>query len=174
MSKINLILIGVAFLSFTALGIAFASEAILGLEPCRLCIYQRWPFALGILLGLVGFFLSYKRIILGITSINFFVNSSIAFYHTGVEQKWWVSHFEGCAVFFPEDTKEQSFFENLMSTPMARCDEIPWQDPIFGFSMANYNILLCFGIGLICLTSIFYVKPESDLEDHSSESSVSQ
>ncbi len=147
----NKILIFIAVISFTALAAAFASEAFLGLEPCRLCIYQRWPFAIGLLLGIAGAFLPFKRSILGILSLNFFANSGIAFYHTGVEQKWWASAVEGCSVFFAEALEGQSILDNIMSTPMARCEDIPWKDPVLGLSMANYNIILCFGLAVVCL-----------------------
>lgn len=147
----NKILIFIAAMSIAALAAAFASEAFLGLEPCRLCIYQRWPFAIGIPLSIIGLFLSFKRSILGVLSLNFLVNSGIAFYHTGVEQKWWVSAVEGCAVIFPEPAEGQSILDNIMSTPMAKCEDIPWQDPIIGLSMANYNIGFCFGLAVICL-----------------------
>lgn len=163
----NQILILIAFLSIGALGTAFASEAFLGLEPCRLCIYQRWLFAIAVVLGTVGAFLPFKRSILGFLSLNFLANSGIAFYHTGVEQKWWESAVEGCAVIFTEPVEGQSILENIMSTPMARCEDIPWQDPLFGFSMANYNIVFCFTLAVICLAGAVQKR-------QSSESSVSQ
>ncbi len=163
---LNQILLFIAIISTGALAAAFASEAFLGLEPCRLCIYQRWPFAIAVLLGGTALFLPFKRSILGFLSLNFLVNSGIAFYHTGVEQKWWESAVEGCAVIFNEPAPGQSILENIMSTPMARCEDIPWQDPIIGLSMANYNIILCFGLAVVCLVGA--VKRQS------SDNSVSQ
>lgn len=153
-SFIFLAIVGVCIFSLAA---AMSSEVFLGLEPCVLCIYQRWPFAIGVALGTIGFLMRKKiravQAILSVMALNFFVNSGIALYHTGVEQKWWASKVEGCAVplFDAPDTSRQSLLENLMSTPIADCSKIPWQDPIFGLSMANYNVILCFGIAVICL-----------------------
>ncbi len=147
----------IAFISFTALTMAFISEAFLGLEPCILCIYQRWPFAIGIFFGLLGILKRKKpkavTALLTFSSINFFVNSGIAAYHTGVEQKWW-GGLDTCKVIFEEDKAEQSILENIMSAPMASCSDIPWQDPILNLSMANYNIILCFGLAVFCLLSV--------------------
>lgn len=144
----------IAFISFSALAAAFGSEAFLGLEPCPLCIYQRYPFAIGLMLGLIGLGLRHKhaiaRALLGLCSVNFLVNSGIAFYHTGVEQEWWVSKVDGCAVTFMDDSSHQSILENIMSAPMGDCSEIPWQDPVLGLSMANYNVLLCFALFIFC------------------------
>lgn len=153
----------IALISFIALSAALISEAFFGLEPCNLCIYQRYPFAFGLVIGLIGIALrerhSVVRAFLGISSLNFLVNSGIAAYHTGVEQKWWDSALEGCKVpLFFDDTSDQSILENLMSAPAASCSDIQWTDPILGLSMANYNIALCLGLFAFCGLSALMVK----------------
>lgn len=140
-------------ISSMALAAALFSEVALGLEPCILCIYQRIPYAVVIVLALTALFLrrrpSAVHALLTLSGLAFLINSAIAFYHTGVEQRWWASAVEGCAVpGFGEDP--QSILENILSAPTARCDEIPWVDPILGLSMANYNIVVCLGLSLIC------------------------
>lgn len=147
---------GIALLSVFALAAALYSEVALGLEPCILCIYQRFPFVIGAVFGVLGLILRGKPramvALLNLTGLNFLINSGIALYHTGVEQKWWMSAVEGCAVpNFSDDP--QSILENILSAPTARCDEIPWQDPLIGLSMANYNVILCFGIFAVCVLS---------------------
>ena len=148
---------GIAGVSLFSLTAALFSEVALGLEPCILCIYQRIPFVIGVLLGIAGLFLRNKpaalNALIGFLGLTFLVNSGIALYHTGVEQKWWVSAVEGCSV--PSFSDEpQSMLENILSAPTANCAEIPWQDPILGLSMANYNVLLCFGIFAACVLSV--------------------
>lgn len=150
---------GITFVSIFALAAALYSEVALDLEPCILCIYQRIPFVIGALLGIVGLLMRKKAFVvdaqLGVLSVNFLVNSGIAFYHTGVEQKWWVSAVEGCTVPNFGDGEPQSILEDILSAPTAACSEIPWQDPIIGLSMANYNVILCFGIAVVCALSLF-------------------
>ena len=155
---------GIAGVSVFALAAALYSEVALDLQPCILCIYQRIPFLIGGVLGIVGLFLRNKPqvvdALLGVLGVNFLVNSVIATYHTGVEQKWWASAVEGCKVNFeslsaPTDAKNtQGILEDILSAPTADCSKIPWQDPLLGLSMANYNILLCFGIFVACVLSI--------------------
>ena len=167
LSNTKLVFPLIALTSFVALASAFIAEGLLELEPCILCIYQRYPFAIGLALGLVGLALRIRlravRAILAITSINFLVNSAIAFYHTGVEQHWWKSAVEGCAVPLFEDNSKKSILENIMSAPLGDCSKIPWQDPIIGLSMANYNIVLCLLLAVFCGLSALYAKqcPES-------------
>jgi disulfide bond formation protein DsbB len=146
--------------SFSLLAALFA-EVYLGLEPCRLCIYQRWPFFITALLSLLGLLMqNHPKIVTGALSLSggaLFINSGIALYHSGVERHWWKSAVDGCAV--PNLSGEpQTILENIMSAPTARCDEIPWADPLLGLSMANYNVALCLGLAALCALSIFYRK----------------
>lgn len=156
---------GAVFLiSAIALASAFIAEVIFELEPCILCVYQRIPFVIGLALGLTGLILEYKpyngKLLLPVLSLNFFINALIAFYHTGVERHWWRSAVEGCAA--PNfDTSPQSILENIMSAPSARCDEIPWADPILGLSMANYNVVLCLGLSIACLASFVFLRSQT-------------
>lgn len=135
-----------------SLGMAFAAEAFFGLEPCRLCVTQRYPFAIGAAGSLLGLILrkggaTFHAGLSGVLSLNFLANAGIAFYHTGVERKWWPSD-ELCRL--PPIKDGQSFIENILSAPMGRCDEIPWADPLLGLSMANYNVVLCLGLAVLC------------------------
>lgn len=149
----------ILFISVTALTAAFSSELFLKLEPCILCIYQRYPYAFAIFLSLIGIFtrrqLKFTIALLSLTGLNFLINSSIAFYHSGIERNWWKSFSESCTI-FEFDTSKQTLLENILSTPMGRCDKIPWQDPLFGLSMANYNVVLCFGLSIICAYGAFH------------------
>ena len=159
----------IALISFISLAAAFIAEGFFGLEPCNLCIYQRYPFVIGIALGLIGMGLRNKKTIscalLGALGLNFLINSGIAFHHSGVEQKWWKSALEGCAVPIFDDNNGKTLLENLMSAPMASCEDIQWQDPILGLSMANYNIALCFGLFLLCVVSaVMIIKRQKPLK----------
>lgn len=166
LSRPELIFGVISTISIVALAAAFGSEAFLGLEPCVLCIYQRYPYAIVMMLSAIGYGMR-NRVkaavsLLSLCSVTFAVNSAIAFYHTGVERKWWESHSESCTIFHFEN-KGQSVLENIMSTPMGRCDEIPWQDPFIGLSMANYNVALCLLLAVICAAAAITIarKPIS-------------
>jgi len=152
----------IGLISVFALIAALTSEVVYGLEPCIMCIYQRIPFVLVALFTLIGLVLRKKEgvsiAMIGASGFAFLINSIVAFYHTGIEQKWWVSAVEGCKVPNFDTLKPQSMLENILSAPTARCDEIPWSDPILNLSMANYNIILCFGLFSLCVTCLFFNK----------------
>ena len=148
-------------ISFSALAAAFIAEGLLGLEPCRLCIIQRYPFAFGVFCGLIGLAVHQKRKtsigLIILCGVGYVFNSAVALYHTGVEQHWWKSTVSGCEVTFDDSDSNKSILENIMSAPMGDCSQIPWQDPILGLSMANWNIPFCFGLFAFCLLAAFSI-----------------
>ena len=85
--KYNLILTIVFFLIILSLISAFIIEYGLGHEPCKLCIYQRYPYFISILL-LTSIFVLKKniKIHLIVLSIVSLLGAIIAFYHFGIEQ----------------------------------------------------------------------------------------
>ncbi len=142
-----------ALFSALSLIMAFIAQYVFDLQPCNLCIIQRWPFVIVIALGLIGFFLSGNNkiamSIMSLIGITFISNSVIAFYHSGVEHKWWKSFLEGCNVPKLEGSADEILAKIQGITKAVRCDDIPWADPIFGLSMANYNVAFCLGLGIL-------------------------
>lgn len=165
-------------ISIVAVGLAMASEIFLGLEPCVMCIYQRWGFVIAAVFALIGWILHAKKptsapVFSILAGLAFLGNSALALYHSGVEQKWWVSAVEGCAVPSFDNSSAQSWLDNIMAAPSKPCDEIAWKDPIFGLTMANYNIALCLGMFLICMMAAMLIRKNQNTA-YISSSSVSQ
>lgn len=151
--------LGIIALSVAALASVFIGQYAFGLHPCHLCIYQRWPFAVTILLGLIGAMSAHlARSMIGLSAIAFFVNAGIALFHSGVERKWWAG-LEGCSTPDMSGSIEE-LMARIEATAVTRCDEIAWE--LFGLSLANYNVLLCAGAGITCLLYLsFRRRPES-------------
>ncbi len=151
-------LIAFAAISALALAGAYISQYGFGLQPCTLCHYQRVPYFIVIALGIAGIALDGKvpkigRTCLGLTAGAFALNAVIAFYHSGVERHWWKSFLEGCAV--PDMEGDiTDVLARIAATPAARCDEIPWTDPVLGLSMANYNVMACLVLTIAALYAL--------------------
>ncbi len=147
-----------ATLAALALATALVSQYAYGLQPCVLCIYQRIPYGIVIALGILGIALGgktpkYGPLFLGLTAATFAANAIIAFYHSGVERHWWKSFLEGCTV--PDMQGDiTDVLARIAATPAARCDEIPWTDPVFGLSMANYNVMVCLALAMAALYAL--------------------
>lgn len=149
------ILISVLSISAIALAGALTAQFAFELEPCILCLYQRIPFVLCIIAALIGLaFKPARSAAIGFCALAFMTNAGLAFYHVGVEQRWWVSAFEACAVpdsFLNPEAQTESLLDQLLKTPSVPCTQIAWTDPVFGASMAVYNVLLCAGMAVFCL-----------------------
>ena len=87
-----------------------------------------------------------------ICGLAFLAGGALAFHHVGVEQRRWVSIFEECAA--PFDIAGSTDLMNLIeAAPAVRCEDIPWQDPILGISMAGYNAIISPIAGIISLVA---------------------
>lgn len=119
----------------------FAMEHIGGLAPCDLCLLQRWPHGVVVLLG--GMALvpavseSGRCLLLWLCALAFAVTAGIGLYHVGVEQ----GIFAGpttCSGGITGDSVEE-LRRKLMAAPIIRCDEVAWS--LFGISLAGYNVI---------------------------------
>lgn len=135
---------------------AYVAENFFGVQPCILCIYQRIPYALAVFLAIGALMLRHNdkmaRCLLGITAVTFFANMGIAIFHSGVELHWWAGTDE-CGVNPLVVKTAAALREALLKTPTVNCDEINFT--FLGFTMANWNILASFGLGLFALLASF-------------------
>ncbi len=144
--KTNPVLIA-GLVSVIALTTAFIAQYIFALEPCILCIYERYPYGVLIILMIIALLKNnltpILTIIAGLTAL---FNAGLSFFHVGVEQKWWAGT-DSCGTKMPEiGATIDEIRAMIMNAPTARCDEIPFE--LFGISMAGYNGLLCLGLAL--------------------------
>lgn len=139
-----------------SLAFAYSAENFFGIAPCELCLYQRVPYAVVIALALLALLIRKNdkkaRCLLGLCAVAFFVNMGIAFYHSGVELHWWGGT-DDCAANPLLATDPALVREALMNTPVVRCDQINFT--FLGFTMANWNVLASFALGLFALLASF-------------------
>jgi disulfide bond formation protein DsbB len=134
------------------LATAFFSQYVQGNDPCILCLYQRIPFAIVIVLGLIGLVRPAFAPVLGILGgIAFMAGMSVAFYHVGVEQHWWASA-ASCGGGLPEVTSLADFQKQLTVKPEKSCDSIDWT--LFGISMATYNVGFSFVLAVLMFVGV--------------------
>ena len=138
-----------------ALSSAYTAQYAFGLEPCILCLYQRVPYAIVGLLGIVGYLVSgdaARRWVTALAALSFAIGAGLAFYHIGVEQHWWASAAScgGGDVSGAKVTVDQ-FKALLQQKPEKTCDEIDWT--LFGISMAKYNAVASSGLAVIALVA---------------------
>ena len=142
-----------------ALGTALASQYWGGLNPCVLCIYQRYAYGAALAFAVLALLLAAKagarKLALIATGLSFAGGSALAVFHVGVEQKWWRGTAECHAPSLPENATVEQLREILLNQAFAPCDKIPWE--LFGVSMAGYNILACAILAALSFWAAFAV-----------------
>ena len=126
---------------------AFLIEYELGHKPCKLCIYQRIPYFVAILLILkVLLTTNYQKIALFILALTFLTSSSLAFYHFGIEQGFFNESLICMAENPTEVLSKEKLLKLLESNPIS-CKDVSFV--MFGFSLAAINTIFSIILSVI-------------------------
>lgn len=148
-------LAGLALLGSAAVLLgAFAFQYLGGMQPCTLCIWQRWPHGAAILIGVVALFVP-SRMLMVLGAVAVLTSAAIAGFHVGVEQGWW----QGLATCSAGSITGLSV-DDLLNPDVAvaapvRCDAIAWS--MWGISMAGWN-----GIVSVFLAAVWIAAARAD------------
>ena len=126
-----------------------------GLMPCSLCLWQRWPHIIIVLLAVIARFVRMPRLVLTAIVLTAATSVILAAYHAGVEWQLW-SGPGGCTASSTNSGDLTSLTESLLATPVVRCDEVAWS--FLGLSMAGWNSLFSLDICLIALICLLQGK----------------
>ena len=128
------------FISLISLISAFYIEYVLGYQPCNLCLIQRVPYGLCIILLILNYFhrKDEKFIILLLTLI-FSFSFLVSFYHFGIEQGF----FNESAVCTMKNISDIISKEELLKQLQLKtisCKDVTFR--LFGFSLTTLNIII--------------------------------
>lgn len=156
--KNNFVLIVIFLLLIISIISAFVIEYGLGHKPCKLCLYQRYPYYISILLLMSIFVLKKNiRVHFLFLSIVFFLGAVIAFYHFGIEQGF----FEESAVCETKNLNQVLSKEDLLK--QLKQNTISCKDVTFrflGLSLASINTI--FSLILSCIFFLKFKKYENN------------
>ena len=119
---------------------AYFIEYALGHQPCNLCLIERIPYGLAIVLIILNHILiKNKRFIILLLILVFSFSLIISFYHFGIEQ----GIFEESAVCGLKDASNIVSKEELLKQLQIKnvsCKDVTFR--IFGFSLTSLNIII--------------------------------
>ena len=96
----------------------------LGHEPCKLCLYQRIPYFLSILLIIkILFIKKYEKITLLILFLVFMSSAALAFYHFGIEQGFFNESLACTAPDLSQTLSKEQILEQLKQNNISSKDE---------------------------------------------------
>ena len=138
--------------SFISLISAYFIEYVLGYQPCNLCLIERIPYGLSIILIITILILKKNQKFLVLLLILTFIFSlAISFYHYGIEQGF----FQESSVCGVRDFNENITKEDLLrqlNEITVSCKDVTFR--ILGLSLTSINIVISL-IFIITLLKIF-------------------
>ena len=133
---LNLIL----FVSFVALLSAFFIEYVLGHQPCNLCILERIPYVIAIVIILLNYkFSQFEKIFLVLLAIVFLTATILSVYHFGIEQGFIEESLVCDLKNGSEATSKEEILKQLQEQKVS-CKDVTFK--IFGLSLTTYNIVI--------------------------------
>ena len=151
-SKNELYLKIILIISFTALIFAYFVEHILGHQPCNLCIIERIPYWISIILIAIIFIIKKNQKFLTLLLILTFAFSFIiSFYHYGIEQGFFDESTVCNAKNFTENITKEDLLKELSKKTIS-CKDVTFR--FFGFSLTSINVVLSL-LFIITLIKIF-------------------
>ncbi|WP_420587036.1 disulfide bond formation protein B [Ruegeria sp.] len=147
--KSTLVLIAAGGSAALLLG-AWGFQYLGGLAPCKMCIWQRYPHGAAVVIGAMALALPRVNLLPLLGALAALATAAIGVFHTGVEWAWWEGP-TSCTSGDIGGLSTQELMDQIMSAPLVRCDDIPWQ--MFGLSMAGWNAVLSGVLVLVWLAA---------------------
>ena len=138
-----------SILVFTSLVLvsAFIIEHQLGHEPCKLCLYERIPYFLSMLLIIkILFIKKYERVTLFILFLIFISSTTLAFYHFGIEEGFFNESL-ACTTGDLSKTLSKEELLELLKQHSISCKDVSFR--ILGLSLAAINTIFSLVLSVI-------------------------
>ncbi len=126
--------------SLAVVGTALLSQYVGGLQPCELCLYERWPYytiVVVMLLASASGAASVVRAALALSLLIFLGSSGLAAYHVGVEQHW-IAGPTACTGDLGQASSPDALMAALQGRQPVQCDVVQWS--FHGVSLAGLNL----------------------------------
>ena len=140
-------------ISIVALVSAFFIEHILGHQPCNLCILERIPYLITIIIILLNYkFVHLEKYFILLLILIFLAATILSLYHFGIEQGLVKESLvcdlkNGSNLLLKEDILKQ------LQQKSVSCQDVTFK--IFGLSLTTYNIIISLIISIITTKMYF-------------------
>ena len=119
----------------------------LGHDPCKLCLYERIPYFLSMLLIIkIIFIKKYERVILLILFLVFMSSTALAFYHFGIEQGFFNESLACTTGDLSKTLSKEELLEQLKQNSIS-CKDVNFR--ILGLSLAAINTIFSLILSVI-------------------------
>ena len=128
------------FISLISIASALFIEHILGHNPCNLCLIQRIPYGLSIILITLNYFLRKdEQFIIMLLILIFSFSFIISFYHFGIEQGFFKESVV-CGLKNTADIISKEEILKQLQVKTISCKDVTFR--VFGFSLTTFNMII--------------------------------
>ena len=145
----------VALICIFSLLSAVYIEKVLGVIPCKLCMYQRLPYMIAIFFCFLGYNYYKNLLWMFFLTITFFSSLMLAGYHVGIENGLF-AEFSGCTTDNLNLVDKKKLLESLNQI-IPNCKDVTFK--LFGLSLATINLFISL---IILIISIVLIKNEKN------------
>jgi disulfide bond formation protein DsbB len=143
-------------LSGGALAFAYMSQYLWGSIPCELCLLQRYPYMVVIVVALLGL---WQKQFAGVRNViiiaGFMLTAGIAAYHVGVEQGL-IDAPESCTAASAIGASLEELKAAILNAPKVSCKDVGAS--FAGISMAGWNMV--YGIISAIIIGVLWRKQQ--------------
>ena len=137
----RLILNSILAFSFSSLALAYFIQYILGHEPCNLCLIERIPYLVSlILISLIFMINKFQKLIAGVVLLFFIFGSVVSIYHVGIEQGFFNESLVCDLGSSNEDMSKEDLLKKLQNKTPISCKDVTFR--FFGLSLATINTVI--------------------------------
>ena len=145
--------LGIFLISLLSLIIALYIEYVMGIKPCRLCLYQRIPYLISLFISFLGYMYIKRPLWIYLSLLVFFLSVIISGYHVGIEN----GIFEELKVCKNNlDILSKEDLLNSLKNQNIPCKEVPIK--LFGLSLATINLILSLTVVVVTIVFLKYAK----------------
>ena len=150
-------------LSIIAISSALIAEYMFNLLPCKMCLYQRYPYYFIIIIFLFFYFLKKSSNIwlYILIEMSIFYGLFYSIWHVGIEQKLLKGSLD-CTGILKKTNSTDNLKDQIINQPIIDCGNVGWY--VFGLSAATLNTVLLLFILLlntIFITKVYYGKEKN-------------
>ena len=143
----NIFLIVILTIIFFTIISALIIQYWLGHEPCKLCLYERIPYFLSMLLIIkILFIKKYEKITFLILSLVFVGSAALAFYHFGIEQGFFSESLACTTGDLSKTLSKEELLQQLKQNSIG-CKNVSFR--ILGLSLAAINTIFSLVLSVI-------------------------
>ena len=160
-NRLNKVILSLVLCSASVLIAAVYFQYVLGLAPCKLCVWQRFPHVFAIIIGALILFNPKFKLVGALSAlVSILVGTYLAGYHVGIEAKFWPGPKSCSGLMNIKELTPELFLQRILTTKVIRCDEIPWS--FLNISMAGWNLVISFFLTIIWGGLLLFILKSSN------------